>query len=195
MFDLEFYRKSSDGHGRVFFRQIGSNICSEVDSMTFTSTKLRRSFIALALLLPSFALAPFPLGASDTPPPTASDWIPAGVEQLGRTAAFHTDFTFDRTMLQMASGLIDGGDMDTRRAIAKLNGITVHLYKYAAPGMYDPRQLDVIRQQYKDAGWKHLVNTQSHPQNAGPAAGSVPYSTAPGGPVLNSLNAEGHTDL
>jgi hypothetical protein len=144
--------------------------------MTFTSTKLRRSFIALALLLPTFALA------SDTPPSTPSDWIPAGVEQLGRTAAFHTDFTFDRTMLQMASGLIDGGDADTRNAIAKLNGVTVHLYRYAQPGMYDVRQLDAIRQQYKAAGWKHLVSTQSH---AAPPTAPGPYA----------VGAEGHTDL
>ena len=155
--------------------------------MTFKPSSVQSSLLALVLVLPSLAVA------SDVPS-QPSDWLPAGVEQLAKTAEFHTDFTFDRTMLQMASGLVDGGDMDTRRAIAKLNGITVHLYKYAAPGMYDPRQLDVIRQQYKDAGWKHLVNTDSHP-NAGPAAGSVPYSTAPGGPVLNSLNAEGHTDL
>jgi hypothetical protein len=148
--------------------------------MTFTSTKLRRNIIALTLLLPSFALAPFTLAASDTPPTPSSDWIPAGVEQLGRTAAFHTDFTFDRTMLQMASGLIDGGDADTRNAIAKLNGVTVHLYRYAQPGMYDVRQLDAIRQQYKAAGWKHLVSTQSHP-----APPTAPYA----------VGAEGHTDL
>ena len=154
--------------------------------MTFKATSLRSSLIALVLVLPSLAVA------SDVPS-QPSDWLPAGVEQLGRTAEFHTDFTFDRTMLQMAGGLIDGGDPDTRKAIAKLNGITVHLYKYAAPGMYDLRQLDAIRQQYKDAGWKHLVSTQSHAANTGPAP--APYGAAPSGPVMNSLNAEGHTDL
>ena len=112
--------------------------------------------MALALLFAPLALA---AGGTD---PSSSDWLPSGIEQLGKTAEFHNDFTFDRTMLQMASGLIDGGDADTKKAIAKLNGVTVHLYRYAAPGMYDPRQLDAIREQYKAAGWKHLVSTQSH---------------------------------
>jgi Domain of unknown function (DUF4252) len=146
--------------------------------MTFLSPKLKGGLFALALLIPCFTVA------SDAPPTTSSDWIPAGVEQLGRTAVFHTDFTFDRTMLQMASGLIDGGDTDTRNAIAKLNGVTVHLYRYAQPGMYDARQLDAIRQQYKAAGWKHLVSTQSHSQAATPTA-PAPYA----------VGSEGHTDL
>ena len=118
--------------------------------------------------LRSSVAAPLSLWLPNAPTPS-SDWIPAGVEQLGRTAAFHTDFTFDRTMLQMASGLIDGGDADTRNAIAKLNGVTVHLYRYAQPGMYDARQLDAIRQQYKAAGWKHLVSTQSQGKTANTA--------------------------
>ena len=89
--------------------------------MTFKP--LQRCLIALALLLPSVALA------SDAPA-SQPDWIPAGVEQLGKTAAFHTDFTFDRSMLQMASGLIDGGDADTRNAaIRSLNAY--HLDKRA----------------------------------------------------------------
>ena len=144
--------------------------------MTFLSPKVKGSLLAFALLMPSFAVA------SDAPPPSSPDWIPAGVEQLGRTAAFHTDFTFDRTMLQIASGLIDDGDADTRNAIAKLNGVTVHLYRYAQPGMYDARQLDAIRQQYKAAGWKHLVSTQSH---AAPPTAPGPYA----------VGSEGHTDL
>ena len=127
---------------------------------------LGSTMLALALMLPAFAIA-------SSAPDASSTWIPSGIEQLGRTAAFHTDFTFDRTMLQLASGLIDDGDPDTRRAIAKLDGVSVHLYRYAAPGLYDPRQLDAIRQQYKDAGWKHLVSKQNQ---TGATPGPAPYS-------------------
>jgi hypothetical protein len=137
-----------------------------------------------------FALLSAPyLLAADQP---AADWLPAGVEQLGKSAAFHTDFTFDRTMLQLAGGLVDGGDEDTRRAIAKLNGITVHLYRYGAPGMYDAGQLEAIRQQYKMAGWKHLVNTGGHAADSGPASMAPPLPTAPG---PYAVGADGHTDL
>jgi hypothetical protein len=127
---------------------------------------LGSTMLALTLMLPAFAIA-------SSAPDASSTWIPSGIEQLGRTAAFHTDFTFDRTMLQLASGLIDDGDPDIRRAIAKLDGVSVHLYRYAAPGLYDPHQLDAIRQQYKDAGWKHLVSKQNQ---TGATPGPAPYS-------------------
>ena len=138
---------------------------------------LRTSFVCaslwLAPALPHLALA------ADQPP---ADWMPAGIDQLARNASSHTDFTFDKNMLQLSSGLIDGGDPDTRSAIAKLNGITIHLYHYAQPGMYDPRQLDAIRAQYHAAGWKHMVGTH----NPAPAAGpNAPAPTAPGANALN----------
>ncbi len=60
-------------------------------------------------------------------------WIPQGFEVLGQRAAFHTDFTFDRSMLQVASYFIGDNDQDARNAIAKLNGISVHSYHFAAP--------------------------------------------------------------
>ncbi|AXC10868.1 hypothetical protein ACPOL_1522 [Acidisarcina polymorpha] len=144
----------------------------------------------------ALALWVSPFGFAASTPDQQPDWLPSGVEQLGRTAAFHTDFTFDRTMLQMASGLLDGGDADTRKAIAKLNGVTVHLYRYAQPGMYDPRQLDAIRQQYKDAGWKHLVSTQSHvPPPAGVPPGAVTPPPPPTAPAPYAIDAQGKTDL
>jgi hypothetical protein len=89
-------------------------------------------------------------------------WVPQGVEALGRTAAFHTDFTFDRSMLQLASGLWEGpGDPAFSDAVNRLDGISVHSYHYAAPGMYDPRLLEVVRRQYGAMGWEHLVTARS----------------------------------
>jgi hypothetical protein len=89
-------------------------------------------------------------------------WVPQGMEALARTAAFHTDFTFDRTMLQLASGMWEGPvDPQTASAISRLDGISVHSYHYAAPGMYDPRLMDVVRRQYSALGWQHLVTARS----------------------------------
>jgi hypothetical protein len=84
-------------------------------------------------------------------------WVPQGFETLGQRAAFHTDFTFDRSMLQLASYFIGDADQQARNAIAKLNGISVHSYHFATPGLYDPAALDLIRRQYEAAGWRHLV--------------------------------------
>jgi hypothetical protein len=99
------------------------------------------------------------------PPPHVSstlNWVPQGMEILGRTAAFHTDFTFDRSMLQLASGIWEGpGDPGLADAVSRLDGISVHSYHYAAPGMYDPRLLDAVRRQYSALGWQHLVTAHS----------------------------------
>lgn len=156
--------------------------------MRFPCTCAQRWLIVFALLSPSIAPA-------SNAPVSPSDWLPAGIEQLGRTAAFHTDFTFDKSMLQMTSGLMDGGDPDTRKAIAKLDGVTVHLYRYAQPGMYDERQLDAIRDQYKTAGWKHLVSKQSHPAVGAAPGASPPPPAVPTAPGPYAVGSEGHTDL
>jgi hypothetical protein len=87
-------------------------------------------------------------------------WIPKGMEALGKHASFHTDVTFDKSMLDLANNVV--GDEDTRRVVAKLRGISVHTYRYPEPGLYDPATLDSVRAQYRDRGWKHLVTRESH---------------------------------
>ena len=96
---------------------------------------------------------------AQAPPPQQPPvtWVPQVFETLGQRAAFHTDFTFDRSMLQVAGYFIGDADPETRSAIAKLNSITVHSYHFAAPGLYDPASIDMMRKQYEAAGWKHLV--------------------------------------
>jgi hypothetical protein len=108
--------------------------------------------------------APYPQQSAPAYPPSGAslNWVPQGMEALGRTAAFHTDFTFDRSMLQLASGLWEGpGDPGLADAVSRLDGISIHSYHYAAPGMYDPRLLDAVRRQYSALGWEHLVTAHS----------------------------------
>jgi hypothetical protein len=111
--------------------------------------------LALTLTAPmaSFTQSTFAQSTSGQ----STNFIPQGFEALGQRAAFHTDFTFDRTMLQVAGYFIGDSDQETRNAIAKLNSITVHSYHFASPGLYDPGSLELIRRQYEAAGWKHLV--------------------------------------
>jgi hypothetical protein len=107
---------------------------------------------------------PYPQQSGPAYPPSGNSlgWVPQGMEALGRTAAFHTDFTFDRSMLQLASGIWEGpGDPGLADAISRLDGISVHSYHYAAPGMYDPRLLEAVRRQYSAMGWEHLVTAHS----------------------------------
>ena len=86
------------------------------------------------------------------------DWIPQGIEGLGRNASSRTEFTLDHSMLVFASKL-DQDDEDLRRVIAGVDGISVHSYRFPKPGMYDSELLSSVREQYNMAGWKHLVST------------------------------------
>jgi hypothetical protein len=107
---------------------------------------------------------PYPQQSTPAYPPSGNSlgWVPQGMEALGRTAAFHTDFTFDRSMLQLASGIWEGpADPALADAISRLDGISVHSYHYAAPAMYDPRLLEAVRRQYTRMGWQHLVTAHS----------------------------------
>ena len=82
------------------------------------------------------------------------------MDVLGRRATFHTDFTFDKSMLDAANNFL--GDDETRPVIAKLRGISVHSYKFSAPGLYSTSDLDAVEAQYHNRGWKHLVTSQSY---------------------------------
>jgi hypothetical protein len=68
--------------------------------------------------------------------------------------------TFDESMLQAASQIMPDED---RPIIAKLRSITVHTFRYSAPGLYDAAALEAVRAQYRDGGWTHLVTKQTHP--------------------------------
>jgi hypothetical protein len=125
------------------------------------------TFALLALLCVTPLVAQTQASSAQAPPggPAAQSypddtWIPQGMEALSRHATFHTDFTFDKSMLDMANNFV--GDDETRQAIAKLRGISVHSYKFSAPGLYSPSDLDTVRAQYHDRGWKHLVTSKSY---------------------------------
>src|SRR5258708_9496414 len=95
------------------------------------------------------------------------DWIPQGIEVLGQNASSRTEFTLDHSMLVLASKA-DQDDVDLRRVIAGVNGVSVHSYRFLKPGMYDPELLGSVRQQYHAAGWKHMVST--HDKHSGSGA-------------------------
>jgi hypothetical protein len=100
---------------------------------------------------------------------------PQGMDALAARAAFHTDMTFDASMLQAASQIMPDED---KPIIAKLHSITVHTFRYSAPGMYDAAALEAVRAQYRADGWTHLMTKQTRPPaeavSADPAATAGP---------------------
>ena len=88
-----------------------------------------------------------------------SEWIPRAIENLQQTASSKTNFTFDHSMLILASKL-EPGDDDLRRVIAGVSGISVRTYHFAETRQFDPAVLRSVAGEYRAAGWKQLVNKQ-----------------------------------
>lgn len=96
-------------------------------------------------------------------------FVPQGMEALGASAALRNDFTFDRSMLGLASQMMPDED---KPIIAKLRGISIHNFRYSGAG-YDPVVLEAVRGQFVGNGWNHLVTKQAHPPMQ-PAAQMTP---------------------
>ncbi len=106
-------------------------------------------------------------GVPTAPAPTAGDylgsamleWVPPALAELSTQAVAKESFTLDRTMLAAAAGLMPDSDADVRQAVGKLDGVSVHLLRFADAGMAGETQVDAIRQAYHLRGWKHVVSS------------------------------------
>jgi hypothetical protein len=85
------------------------------------------------------------------------EWVPRGIEELGQNAASRTEFTIDHSMLVLASKL-DRNNEDLRRVVAGVNGVSVHSFHYPDPVSFDPMVMNSLMQQYREAGFQHLVS-------------------------------------
>src|SRR5579875_1979992 len=109
------------------------------------------------------------------PPPQAQGpaWNESPMDALADRASFHTDFTFDKSMLNAFSQTVPEED---RPIIAKLRSVTVHSYRYSAPGLYNPAALAAVRAQYNGNGWQHLVSRQAAAHPTQPDGSPAPYA-------------------
>jgi hypothetical protein len=94
------------------------------------------------------------------------DWTPQGLESLRQTASSKTEFTLDHSMLVFASKL-DPDNEDLRRVIAGVNGVAVHTFHFSGRSTYDPEILSAMKDEYRTAGWKELMN--DHEKDGGSA--------------------------
>jgi hypothetical protein len=127
-----------------------------------------RAFAWVALLAGAAFVVPGPAMQAQEPP-----LRPQGMDALAARATFSTNFTFDKTMLDAASQTMPDG---LRPVIAKLRSISVHTFRFSAPGMYDTGDLDAVRAQYSGHGWTHWAKGAANDRTAaiprGPDAGS-----------------------
>lgn len=111
---------------------------------------------------------PYPDNGPTATPPAVSDigpvileWVPPALLQLSTQALANESFTLDRTMLAAAAGMLPDSDADVKQAVAKLDGVSVHVLRFTAPGRADPEQIEAIREAYHLRGWKHVLNKSS----------------------------------
>lgn len=124
----------------------------------------------LPLLLSLFmALSISTLFAQAQPATQSQDWIPEVIQDLARSATSHSDFTFDHSMLVLASK-VDQHDDSLRRVIAGVDGVSVHRFHFQNGVMYDPGILNTIRQAYHTAGWEHVGGAH---KDGGPGGSDV----------------------
>jgi hypothetical protein len=87
-------------------------------------------------------------------------------------------------MLDAAATLLPDSEAETRQAIRKLDGVSVHLLRFGPAGIPDEAPVDEIRAAYHLRGWKHLVSTTG-------AGGPVHSGTTDVWLVLAGANVRG----
>jgi hypothetical protein len=123
----------------------------------------RLNLLLAAALITATAYAQAPL------PPS----ITQSFGTLADQPATHTGFVFDRSMMQIAQGLLESGGVDAKRAAAAISSISVDNYRYAQRAFYTPENMSSIIAAYHAAGWKHLVDAHATPANT-----AQPHATA-----------------
>lgn len=110
---------------------------------------------------------PYAASAAPIADPVLLDWTPPALTELNRQAAAKTSFTLDRTMLKAISDQLSDVDAETRQAINKIDGVSVHLLRFGSAGIPSEEAVDQIRSAYHLRGWKHMVSTSG--ASGGPA--------------------------
>jgi hypothetical protein len=112
--------------------------------------------------------------------PVDLNWTPPALAQLNAEASTRSSFSLDHTTLGIAAGLVPDTDQETRQAIAKVDGVSVHILRFGPGGIPDEPAVNDIRHAYHLRGWKHLVTNTA----------VLPASVNTKGPLHN-----GTTDL
>jgi len=74
-------------------------------------------------------------------------------------ATTHSSFTLDRQMLNAAAGLWPDQDNQTRQAINKIDGVSVHLLRFSDYGVPEDGSVNAIREACRQRGWQHIMTS------------------------------------
>ena len=74
-----------------------------------------------------------------------------------------------------------------RQAVAKLDGVSVHVLRFGRPATIDPAQINAIREAYHLRGWKHVATTST----GGVHNGAIHDQTTDVWVVMDGANVRG----
>ncbi|MGA9472552.1 MAG: DUF4252 domain-containing protein [Terriglobales bacterium] len=118
---------------------------------------MRLSRVVVLVLMTVSLIAFVRAQQQNSPPPSQREFVPQGIDELRQGASSKTEFTLDHSMLILASKL-DPNNEDLRRVIAGVSGVSVHNFRYAKPGTFDPQAVESVREDYRSVGWKQVMN-------------------------------------
>jgi len=93
--------------------------------------------------------------------PVDLNWTPPALAQLSAQASTRSSIVLDRNEISIAAALAGGSDPETKQAIAKIDGVSIHLLRFGPAGVADEASVNAIRDAYHLRGWKHLVTTDA----------------------------------
>lgn len=144
--------------------------------------------VGIALLSAAICAAAAQTAPMPAPQTTAAPFdlnsTPAAFAQLSDEAATRSNFSLDRNALGVVAGLVPNSETEERHAIAKLDGVSVHVLNFGPAGNPDPQAVNRIREAFHQRGMKHLVTNSA----------VLPTSTGPTGAARGPLH-NGTTDL
>jgi hypothetical protein len=129
--------------------------------MHLNRSRTRSVALLTAVGLCSVAPGAFAAGPDAQMPPGVTDRISTLADQ----PSTHTGIVLDRSMMQMAQGMLEQGGLDADRAAAALTSISFDLYRYKEPAFYTPETMASVVDSFHRAGWKHMVNGNQTPAN------------------------------
>jgi hypothetical protein len=126
---------------------------------------MKRIAIGLPLLVAALA---FPSSPAQSGPrydaqmpaaPSILEWNPPAFAQLSGMATARSSFSLDRPMLTAAASMWSDQDNETRRAIDKIDGVSVHVLRFGDYGVPDDGSVNAVREACRQRGWQHIVTS------------------------------------
>ena len=116
---------------------------------------------ALTLL----SLTPAAAGGQDAAPPR-----PPGLEKYEAEATDSVEITVDDKVLRLAAGALSDRKPDERAVkalVAGLKGVYVRAFKFDRDGVYQPAEVEALRNRFRSPEWSRVVGVRSRKYNGG----------------------------